>query len=248
MEGATSKTTAASKVKKGGHKSGISGIIAIIEHGLQQFVLHLDPLKMESLAFPLNRLDRINARNMVQPESLKLLDLGNRTAFGIFQDNRIFQVKSLSVEKEGDLQMNSVSYTDFGKLYPVLAAPVRRPGQSPRVVTDIKPLNHTDSVLITLSSKRYLIYNYLLGEVQKEIQPLRGSSFRVCPDFNFNFETQPELILYNATTIRKVDIQTFEIKQNIDLTAMTGTEGSTSSGLPSLQMQAQAFKKVATAQ
>ena len=51
-------------------------------------------------------------------------------------------------------------------------------------VTEIVPINTTSNVIVTLlPSKRYLIFDYLKGEVLKEIQPLRGSTFStvVCP-------------------------------------------------------------------
>ena len=38
----------------------ITGVLAIIEHGLQQFIMHLNPWTMASIAFPLNRNDYNN--------------------------------------------------------------------------------------------------------------------------------------------------------------------------------------------
>jgi hypothetical protein len=91
-------------------------------------------------------------------------------------------------------------------------------------VTEIVPLNTINNVIVTLSpSKRYLIYDYIKGEVVKEIQPLRGSTFStvVCPrELCFDIETNPEIIIFNQSTIRRVDILTFEIKKNIDLAKM----------------------------
>ena len=84
------------------------------------------------------------------------------------------------------------------------------------------PLNRTDSILITLERKRYLVYNYLRGEVVKEIMPIRGNYYRACTDYQFNLKTQPLIILYNASSIRRVDIQTFEIKQSIDMNRISG--------------------------
>jgi len=43
----------------------------------------------------------------------------------------------------------------------------------------------------------------------------------MCPkELRFSLEDNPEIIIFNQTTIRRVDILTFEIKKNIDLTKM----------------------------
>jgi hypothetical protein len=108
--------------------------------------------------------------------------------------------------------MAEISSFDFGATYP---------GNR---VSDIVALNTTNNVIVTLlPSKRYLIYDYLLAGVVKEILPLRGSTFStvMCPkELGFNLEDNPEIIIFNQTTIRRVDILTFEIKKNIDLTKM----------------------------
>ena len=79
----------------------LSGVIAIIEHGVQQFVMHLNPWTMASIAFPLNR-NEFNSQSsacsrksgeLIQPEQLKLVDLGSTSMFGVLQDNRHFYVK-----------------------------------------------------------------------------------------------------------------------------------------------------------
>ena len=77
--------------------------------------------------------------------------------------------------------MMPVSKMDFSTIY---GAPKNAP-----LITEIVPLNRTDSVLITLERKRYLVYNYLIGEVVKEILPIRGSYFRACTDFQFDLKT-----------------------------------------------------------
>ena len=74
------------------------------------------------------------------------------------------------------------------------------------LITEIVALNRTDTVLVTLEKKRYLVYNYILGEVVKEILPIRGSYFRACTDYQFDLKTQPWIVLYNANSIRRVDI------------------------------------------
>ena len=54
----------------------------------------------------------------------------------------------------------------------------------------------------------------------KEIQALRGSMFRsiVCPrELKFDLVNNPDIVIYNQSVIRRVDIMTFEIKKNIDL-------------------------------
>ena len=43
----------------------------------------------------------------------------------------------------------------------------------------------------------------------------------ICPrELKFDLETNPEIIIYNQSTIRRVDIITNEIKKNIDITKM----------------------------
>ena len=64
-------------------EDSVTGILTIIEHGLQQFVLHLNPWTMESIAFPLNRAYEWG-QSQAQPESLKLIDLGSRSKFAVF--------------------------------------------------------------------------------------------------------------------------------------------------------------------
>ena len=72
----------------------ISGILSIIEHGVQQFIMHLNPWTMASVAFPLNRNDHSmstrKSGELSQPEALKLVDLGSTTMFGVLRDNRHF--------------------------------------------------------------------------------------------------------------------------------------------------------------
>lgn len=134
--------------------------------------------------------------------------------FGVFQDSRNFTVKEFVRVKDGTLKMVNVSKTDFGSIY---GAPKNTP-----LITEIVPLNRTDSILITLEKKRYLVYNYLAGEVIKEILPIRGSYFRACSDFTFDVKSKPWIILYNAHSIRRVDIQTFEVKRSIDMSRISG--------------------------
>ena len=120
------------------------------------------------MIFPLNRADH---NNTAPPDSLLLLDLGSRSMFGVFKDFRNFQVKQL-IKKAQDVVMIDISSFDFTA------------NCFGNKVTEIVPINTTSNVIVTLSpSKRYLIFDYLKGEVLKEIQPLRGSTFStvVCP-------------------------------------------------------------------
>lgn len=93
------------------------------------------------------------------------------------------------------------------------------------------PLNRKDSILVTLERKRYLVYNYLTGQIVKEILPIRGSYFRACSDFQFDIKTKPWVILYNANSIRRVDIQTFEVKKSIDMSRVSGIQSRFNSGM-----------------
>ena len=95
--------------------------------------------------------------------------------FGVFQDSKNLAIKKFERTKNGSLQLLSVSQTDFSVSY-------GDPKMAP-LITEIVPLNRTDSLLITIEKKRYLIYNYLTGEVVKEILPIRGSYFRACSDY-----------------------------------------------------------------
>ena len=99
------------------------------------------------------------------------------------------------MSKEFNLQLNSISSFDFRKKYRTSASEplTQADGSIARipVVSDIVPLNRIDTALITIEKKRYLIYNYVLGEVIKEIQPLRGSQFNACSDFMFDIKKQP---------------------------------------------------------
>ena len=130
--------------------------------------------------------------------------------------------------KDLDLQLNSVSSFNFKNKYATSAQATPTEGGIAKipVVSDIVPLNRTDTVLITIEKKRYLIFNYVVGEVIKEIQPLRGSQFSACSDFMFDIKKQPSIIFYNSNSIRRIDIQTFEIKKNIDLNRISGFTGS----------------------
>ena len=128
-----------------------------------------------------------------------------------------------------DLQLISISTFDFAKKYASYQQSTPIPQEIPGsnvskspLVSDIVPLNRSDTVLITIEKKRYLVYDYIQGEVIKEILPLRGSAFKACSDFMFHIHKQPFIIFYNATSIRRVDIQTFEIKKNIDLHKING--------------------------
>ena len=85
------------------------------------------------------------------------------------------------------------------------------------MVSDFVPLNRSDTMLVTIDKKRYLVYDYVSGQVLKEILPIRGSYYKVCSDWQFNIKTQPYIILYNTNSIRRVDIQTFEVKKSIDI-------------------------------
>jgi hypothetical protein len=60
----------------------------------------------------------------------------------------------------------------------------------------------------------------VIGQITKEILPLRGSSFKICCDWMFDLEKTPYITMYNANSIRRVDINTFEIKKNINLTRL----------------------------
>ena len=154
--------------------------------------------------------------------------------FGVFTDNQILSVKQFIMTKESDLQLISVSSFDFKKKYGPMSftfnstdkATANEPATAKTpLVTDIVPLNRIDTVLVTIEKKRYLVYNYILGEVIKEIHPLRGSQFKACSDFMFDIKLQPQIIFYNGNSIRRVDIQTFEIKKNIDLSKITSLGG-----------------------
>ncbi len=93
------------------------------------------------------------------------------------------------------------------------------------MLSQLVPLNRTDSILVNLaSSKRYLVYNYVIGQITKEILPLRGSSFKICSDWMFDLEKTPYITMYNANSIRRVDINTFEIKKNINLNRLAKTD------------------------
>jgi hypothetical protein len=56
---------------------------------------------MASIAFPLNRNEYNNQSStfsrkggeLIQPDQLKLVDLGNTSMFGVLQDNRHFYIK-----------------------------------------------------------------------------------------------------------------------------------------------------------
>lgn len=160
---------------------GISGILSIVEHGLQQFVSHLNPWTMQSVVFPLNRQHNSASlvQQLAQPETLRLFDLGSSSMFAIFQDSKTFSVKQFQLSKDGQsLSMESISTIDFSKKYPATFS-----NKSCPLVTEIVALNRTDTVLVTLERKRYLVYNYILGEVVKEILPIRGSYYRACTDY-----------------------------------------------------------------
>ena len=86
------------------------------------------------------------------------------------------------------------------------------------MISQLVPLNRNDSIIVTLTcTKRYLVYNYVTGEIIKEIIPLRGTNFKVCSDWMFDIDKTPYITMYNSSSIRRVDINTFEIKKNIDL-------------------------------
>ena len=201
---------------------------------------------MQSVVFPLNRQHNSAClvQQLAQPDSLKLFDLGSPTMFGVFQDSRHFAVKQFVRGKDGCLNMLPISSTDFGLAYGM-------PKNVP-LITEIVPLNRYDSILITLENKRYLVYNYLSGDVVKEILPLRGSQFKACSDWQFDLKTQPWIILYNTNSIRRVDIQTFEVKKNIDMSRISGNRFGGLTGpkqshygggqMPSLQKQANEYK------
>jgi hypothetical protein len=153
---------------------------------------------------------------------LRLVDLGSHNQFGIFRDNSEFLVKRL-VSQDGNLSMESVSQFDFGHV----GASERGNEKVQKPVSAIVPLNRTDAILVTLAhQKRYLIYDYISGEVLKEIQPLRGFDFKACSgNFDFSFEHKPEIMVFNESTVRRVDIQTFEIKKSIDVTRLLSQRG-----------------------
>lgn len=106
--------------------SPLSGILAIIEHGVQQFVMHLNPWTMASIAFPLNRSEFNNQTStfsrknsptpngkwkngeLSQPDQLKLVDLGSTSMFGLLQDNRYLFVKQL-VQQQDYVELVHVS-------------------------------------------------------------------------------------------------------------------------------------------
>ena len=69
-----------------------------------------------------------------------------------------------------------------------------------------------------------MVYNYVTGTMTKEILPLRGSNFKICSDWMFDLEKAPYITIYNSNTIRRVDINTFEIKKNIDLHRLSKPE------------------------
>jgi hypothetical protein len=208
-----------------------SGILAIIEHGVQQFIMHLNPWTMASIAFPLNRSE-FNSQSSrksteLQPESLKLVDLGSTSMFGVLQDNRYFCVKQI-VKRKTDhefLELLNVSSVDFGSLAnPATFKPLVIYGNCP-VISQLVPLNRNDSVLVNLTAtKRYLVFNYTTGQITKEILHLRGKNFKICTDWQFDIEKSPFITMYNSNSIRRVDINTFEIKKNIDLTRITKTD------------------------
>jgi hypothetical protein len=93
--------------------------------------------------------------------------------------------------------------------------------------TEVTPLNCFNSVLVALhEAKRYFVYDYVQGCVVKEILALRGSIFHAmnCPRvLKFDLLTNPDIIVYNQSVIRRVDILTFEIKKNIDFTKLKFT-------------------------
>ena len=71
---------------------------------------------MESIAFPLNR-EHEWGKHIAQPDTLKLVDLGSRSMFGVFQDNQILSVKQFVNNKEHDLELISISTYDFAKKF-----------------------------------------------------------------------------------------------------------------------------------
>ena len=71
--------------------------------------------------------------------------------------------------------------------------------------------------------KRYMIYDYVSGTVLKEVTALRGQTFSVvvCPEaLAFDMESNPEIVIWTQSAIRRVDVQTVEIKKLIDLTKL----------------------------
>lgn len=116
--------------------------------------------------------------------------------------------------KNGHHIMTDVSSFDFQEHYRQKA-------------TEVTPLNCFNSVLVALhEAKRYFVYDYVQGCVVKEILALRGSIFHAmnCPRvLKFDLLTNPDIIVYNQSVIRRVDILTFEIKKNIDFTKLKFT-------------------------
>lgn len=109
--------------------------------------------KIQSFVFPLNRADHSHALTV---EGLKVVDLHNRTMFGISQDQQVLQVKQLQ-HKNDHHSLLHVSAYDFCAHYHARAQ-------------NITPLNCHNTVLISLTSvKRYLVYDYVQGVVTKEI-------------------------------------------------------------------------------
>lgn len=209
------------KKKSAKVKSQLSGLLSIVQHGLQQYVSHLtiNGDRLQSFVFPLNRADH---HNLTPADSLKLVDLHSRTMFGITQDTQIFQVKQLEYKNDHHSLLNISSF-DFLSQYKCRA-------------TEITPLNCYNNVLVALQpSKRYLIYDYMQGQVVKEIQALRGSMFSsiVCPRvLKFDMLTNPDIVIFNQSIIRRVDILTFEIKKNIDLSRLKLPVQSTTNVYP----------------
>lgn len=152
--------------------------------------------QIKSLMLPLNRMQR-----STPADTLELVDLENRTMFGVLIDARFFQVKQLkSVRGSSEIVMNDLSNFDFATVGQQPIHPLKH--ESSQLVCSVVPLNCDNCVLITIQApnRRYLIYDYLLGEVRKEILPLRGSTcFAVrCPKaLNFDLEKHPEIIIFN---------------------------------------------------
>lgn len=175
---------------------------------------------MASVAFPLNRNDQAmqTRKGGEKPEALKLVDLGSPTMFGVLQDNRHFYVKQILRKKGTDcevLEMAHISHCDFGSITHPMQSYLPK---SAAAIAQLVPLNRKDSVLVNLAaSQRYLIYNYSTGQITKEVLHLRGKSFKICSDWQFDLEKAPYVTMYNSGSIRRVDINTFEIKKTIDL-------------------------------
>jgi hypothetical protein len=190
---------------------------------------------MASIAFPLNRNECSSTASrkggeLIQPEQLKLIDLGNNSMFGVLQDNRHLYVKQFvkkRTEQQEHLELVHVCQIDFASLQP----PV--PNKQLAVISQLVPLNRTDSILVNLAaSKRYFVFNYVTGMVTKEILPLRGSNFKICSDWIFDLERAPFVTMYNANSIRRVDINTFEIKKNIELGKLVKPETASYARFP----------------